>query len=103
MVVAYLVTYGANPSGFAEYARIVARVFGPAALAGLVIKCLAFGAVVAVIPIAAGLDATRERQSVALKLLRFWLTMGCRPRSHVGRAAGSDLVWQRSVRAWRTA
>jgi phospholipid/cholesterol/gamma-HCH transport system permease protein len=63
MFVAYLVTYGANPSGFAEFSRTVARVFGPGALAGLVIKCLAFGAVVAVIPIAAGLDATREPES----------------------------------------
>jgi phospholipid/cholesterol/gamma-HCH transport system permease protein len=63
MVIAYLITYGANPSGLAEYARIVARVFGPGALAGLVIKCLAFGAVVAVIPIAAGLDATRDPES----------------------------------------
>ena len=33
MFVAYLVTYGANPSGFAEYARAVARIFGPAAIA----------------------------------------------------------------------
>lgn len=65
MFVTYLVTYGANPSGLVEYGRIVARVFGPAALAGLVLKCFAFGAVVAVIPIAAGLDATRERESVA--------------------------------------
>jgi phospholipid/cholesterol/gamma-HCH transport system permease protein len=63
MFVAYLVMYGANPSGFAEFSRTVARVFGPTALAGLVIKCLAFGAVVAVIPIAAGLDATRDPKS----------------------------------------
>jgi phospholipid/cholesterol/gamma-HCH transport system permease protein len=63
MVIAYLVTYGANPSGFADYARVVARVFGPGALAGLMLKCLAFGAVVAVIPISAGLDATRDPDS----------------------------------------
>jgi phospholipid/cholesterol/gamma-HCH transport system permease protein len=63
MFIAYLVTYGANPSGLAEYARIVARVFGPGALAGLLLKCFAFGAVVAVIPIAAGLDATRDPES----------------------------------------
>jgi phospholipid/cholesterol/gamma-HCH transport system permease protein len=63
MVIAYLVTYGANPSGLAEYARVVARVFGPGALTGLLLKCFAFGAVVAVIPIAAGLDATRDPES----------------------------------------
>jgi phospholipid/cholesterol/gamma-HCH transport system permease protein len=63
MLVAYLVTYGPNPSGFAEFSRTVARVFGPGALTGLTVKCFAFGAVVAVIPIAAGLDATRDRES----------------------------------------
>jgi phospholipid/cholesterol/gamma-HCH transport system permease protein len=66
MLVAYLVTYGPNPSGFVEFSRTVARVFGPGALAGLTVKCLAFGAVVAVIPIAAGLDATRERDSAVM-------------------------------------
>ena len=63
MFIAYLVAYGANPSGFAEYSRTVARVFGPGALTGLMVKCFAFGAVVAVIPIAAGLDATRDPES----------------------------------------
>lgn len=63
MLVAYLVTYGANISGFAEYSRTAARVFGPGPLAGLAVKCLAFGVSVAVIPIAAGLDATRDPES----------------------------------------
>jgi phospholipid/cholesterol/gamma-HCH transport system permease protein len=63
MFIAYLIAYGANPSGFAEYSRTVARVFGPGALIGLTVKCFAFGAVVAVIPIAAGLDATRDPES----------------------------------------
>ena len=63
MLVTYLVTYGANISGFAEYSRTAARVFGPGALAGLVVKCFVFGIVVAVIPIAAGLDATRDPES----------------------------------------
>ena len=60
MFIAYLVMYGAIPRGFEEFSRTVARVFDPGALAGLIVKCLAFGAVVAVIPIAAGLDATRD-------------------------------------------
>jgi phospholipid/cholesterol/gamma-HCH transport system permease protein len=63
MVIAYLVMYGNTPWGFAEYTRTVARVFGPLALAGFMLKCFAFGAVVAVIPIAAGLDATRDPDS----------------------------------------
>jgi phospholipid/cholesterol/gamma-HCH transport system permease protein len=64
MGIAYLVMYGASPWGFAEYTRTVALVFTPAALAGFALKCVLFGAAVAVIPIAAGLDATRSRDSV---------------------------------------
>ena len=63
MFVAYLVTYGANPSGFAEFSRTVAIVFGPGALAGFAVKSFLFGAAVAVIPIAAGIDATRDPES----------------------------------------
>lgn len=63
MCIAYLVTYGANPSGFAEFSRTVARVFGPAAIAGFILKSFLFGAAVAAIPIAAGLDATRDPES----------------------------------------
>lgn len=69
MVLAYLVTYGITPWGFAEYTRTVARAFGPAALAGLVLKCLAFGVAVAVIPIAAGLDATRDPKSAPVAVM----------------------------------
>jgi phospholipid/cholesterol/gamma-HCH transport system permease protein len=60
MGIAYLVMYGANPSGLDEYARTVARVFSPWAIAGFMLKSFLFGAAVAVIPIAAGLDATRD-------------------------------------------
>jgi phospholipid/cholesterol/gamma-HCH transport system permease protein len=64
MGVAYLVTYGANPSGLDEYSRTVARVFGPTAIVGFMLKSFLFGAAVAVIPIAAALDATRDPESV---------------------------------------
>jgi phospholipid/cholesterol/gamma-HCH transport system permease protein len=69
MVIAYIVMYGYTPWGFAEYTRTVARVFGPAALAGLIVKCFAFGVVVAVIPIAAGLEATRDAHSVPIAVM----------------------------------
>jgi phospholipid/cholesterol/gamma-HCH transport system permease protein len=69
MVLTYLVMYGATPWGFAEYSRTVALVFGPTALAGLIFKCFVFGAVVAVIPIAAGLDATRDPSSAPLAVM----------------------------------
>ena len=42
----------------------MARVFGPTAIVGFMLKSFLFGAAVAVIPIAAGLDATRDPQSV---------------------------------------
>ncbi|HVL35941.1 MAG TPA: ABC transporter permease, partial [Burkholderiales bacterium] len=64
MAAAYFAMYGLSPYGFAEYTRTVALVFGPAALAGFLLKGFLFGAVVAVIPIAAGLDASRSRESV---------------------------------------
>src|SRR5688572_19337801 len=63
MVIAYFVMYGSSPWGFAEYTRALARAFGPWALGGLVLKCAVFGVAVAVIPIAAGLEATREAKS----------------------------------------
>jgi phospholipid/cholesterol/gamma-HCH transport system permease protein len=69
MIVAYLVMYGASPWGFAEYSRTVARVFDPLALAGLMFKCFIFGVVVAVIPIAAGLEATRDPRSAPVAVM----------------------------------
>lgn len=69
MVIAYLIMYGASPWGFAEYSRTVALVFSPAALAGFMFKGFVFGAVVAVIPIAAGLDATRNPDSVPVAVM----------------------------------
>lgn len=69
MVVAYLVMYGNSPWGFPEFTRTVALVFSPGALAGLMFKGFAFGAVVAVIPIAAGLEATRDPKSAPLAVM----------------------------------
>ena len=69
MGITYLVAYGASPWGFAEYTRTVARVFSPGALAGFMFKSFVFGAAVAVIPIAAGLDATRNEKSVPVAVM----------------------------------
>lgn len=63
LVLAYIATYGFSPWGFEEYTRTVALVFSPPRLAGLALKCIVFGVAVAVIPIAAGLDATKELKS----------------------------------------
>ncbi len=69
LAVAYLVMYGLSPWGFDEYTRTLARVFDLPALCGFALKCLAFGLAVAVIPIAAGLDATRQAESAPLAVM----------------------------------
>jgi phospholipid/cholesterol/gamma-HCH transport system permease protein len=63
MLLAYFVMYGWSPWGFAEYTRDVALVFDLPALAGFALKAIAFGVAVAIIPIAAGMDATRDYHS----------------------------------------
>ena len=60
LALAYVSLYGVSPWGFGEYTRVIALVFGPPALAGFALKCIAFGVAVAVIPIAAGIHATRD-------------------------------------------
>ena len=69
LALSYVVMYGLSPWGFDAYTRTVARVFTPLALGALVAKCIAFGAAVAVIPISAGLDATRDPLSVPLAIM----------------------------------
>jgi phospholipid/cholesterol/gamma-HCH transport system permease protein len=69
MVVAYVGMYGFSPWGFGEYTHNVARVFSEPTLAGLALKCIVFGVVVAVIPIAAGLDATSNLKSAPLAVM----------------------------------
>ena len=69
LILAYLAMYGFSPWGFAEYTRTIAWVFGPSVLAGFALKCFAFGVAVAVIPIAAGVDATRQIKSAPVAVL----------------------------------
>ena len=80
MVLAYVGMYGFSPWGFAEYTRTVARVFSEPTLAGLALKCIVFGVVVAVIPIAAGLDATSNVKTAPVAvmggLVRLVLALG---------------------------
>ncbi len=65
----YVLLYGASPWGFEPFTRTVARVFTPLALGGFVVKCIAFGVAVAVIPISAGLDATGNPRSVPVAVM----------------------------------
>jgi phospholipid/cholesterol/gamma-HCH transport system permease protein len=69
VALSYLLMYGPSPWGFEPFTRTIARVFTPLALGGLGVKCMAFGAVVAVIPISAGLDATRDAKSVPVAVM----------------------------------
>jgi len=66
MGLAYAAYYGFSPAGFAEYTRIVGNVFDLPGLAGFALKCLLFGMAVALIPIATGLEAERDRIPVAV-------------------------------------
>lgn len=61
MPLAYAAMYGFSPWAFDEYTRIVGKVFDAPALAGYALKCVLFGLAVALIPIAAGLEAARDR------------------------------------------
>lgn len=69
LALAYVSMYGFSPWGFTEYTRTIALVFTPAELAGFTLRCFAFGAAVAVIPIAAGIHATRDLKSAPVAVM----------------------------------
>lgn len=69
IVIAYLTLYGFSPWGFAEFTRVIGKVFGAPTLLGFALKCLLFGAAVAVVPIAAGLEATSKIKSAPVAVL----------------------------------
>jgi phospholipid/cholesterol/gamma-HCH transport system permease protein len=60
LALAYLGVYGLNPWGLANYTRTVGQVFDPAVSMGFALKTLFFSLAVAVIPIAATLDAPSQ-------------------------------------------
>lgn len=69
VVLAYWTMYGASQHGFTDFTRVVALVFSRPALLGFLLKCVVFGALVAVIPIAAGLHASERLKSVPVVVL----------------------------------
>lgn len=69
LLLAYLVMYGFLPWGFDAYTRAIALVFDAATVLGFTLKCFIFGILVAMIPIAAGLDATREIKSAPVAVM----------------------------------
>lgn len=76
---AYVSMYGFSPWGFDEYDRTLALVFTPAAMVGWTLRCIAFGAAVAVMPIAAGIHATANVKSAPVAVMggmvRLFLTL----------------------------
>ena len=69
MTLAYLVMYGFSPWGFDDYTRDVGMVFNLPSLAGFILKSVVFGIAVAVIPIAAGIDATSNLKSAPIAVM----------------------------------
>jgi phospholipid/cholesterol/gamma-HCH transport system permease protein len=69
LAAAYFAMYGFSPWGFDEFTWTIAVVFTPVQLAGITLKTIAFGVAVAVIPIAAGLSATRDLKSAPVAVL----------------------------------
>ena len=68
-VFAYLAMYGTSPWGFEEYTREIGSVFSVPGIAGFLLKTVSFGIVVAVIPIAAGMDATASLKSAPIAVM----------------------------------
>ena len=65
LVLAYLGVYGLSPWGLPGYTRTVGQVFDVAVTLGFLLKTLFFSLAVAVIPIAASLDAPSQNTDMA--------------------------------------
>jgi phospholipid/cholesterol/gamma-HCH transport system permease protein len=65
LVLAYVNVYGMSPWGLVYYTRTVGRVFDPVVTIGFFLKTILFGLAVAVIPMAAILEARRYASIVA--------------------------------------
>lgn len=63
LVLAYLAVYGLSPWGLPGYTRTVGQVFDPAVTLGFGLKTVFFSLAVAVVPLAASLEATRQATS----------------------------------------
>jgi phospholipid/cholesterol/gamma-HCH transport system permease protein len=60
LVLAYLNVYGLSPWGLVDYTRTVGRVFDPIVTTGFALKTILFGMAVAVIPMAAMFELSRQ-------------------------------------------
>lgn len=69
LVLAYFSMYGFSPWAFDDYTRVVGYIFSVPIMAAFMLKCIVFGAAVAVVPIAAGLEATSRIKSAPVAVL----------------------------------
>ena len=60
LVLAYLTVYGLSPWGLPGYTRTVGQVFDLAVTLGFILKTVFFSLAVAVVPMAASLEAQRQ-------------------------------------------
>jgi phospholipid/cholesterol/gamma-HCH transport system permease protein len=60
LVLAYLNVYGLSPWGLVDYTRTVGRIFDPVVTIGFALKTILFGMAVAVIPMAAMFELSRQ-------------------------------------------
>ena len=60
LVMAYIVVYGFSPWGFAEYTRMVGRVFDPGVSVAFILKTVLFSLAVSIIPIASAMQTRRK-------------------------------------------
>ncbi|WP_344762216.1 MlaE family ABC transporter permease [Actimicrobium antarcticum] len=64
LLLAYINVYGLSPWGVVDYTRTVGRVFEPVVTIGFILKTVLFGMAVAVIPMAAILEASRQARQL---------------------------------------
>ncbi len=70
LVLAYLAVYGPELWHFADFSRVMGEVFTPPAVITLIVKILAFGLAVTVIPMRAGLEAPQMLFFAPIAVLR---------------------------------
>jgi phospholipid/cholesterol/gamma-HCH transport system permease protein len=70
LVLAYLAVYGVQTWSLPDFSRVMGKVFDNAVLLGIVLKSLAFGLAVTVIPVAEGMATPRMMFMAPISVLR---------------------------------
>ncbi|MBT9568901.1 MAG: ABC transporter permease [Thiobacillus sp.] len=70
LLLSYVSIYGLSMAGFEAFTQIVAKIFSPGILFGLLVKCGLFGLAVTLIPVTAGLETPKKLFMVPVSVLR---------------------------------